>query len=176
MVRFEYFTEEDFEKMIDWHANTSPGFLMQWAGPEFSYPLTSQQLQKYLVDTNYSEAKRFIYRVVDEDSDQVIGHLSLGSIDQEQKSARIGKVIVGDPNARGKGYGEQMIREAVRIAFEDLKLHRVTLGVFDFNEGALRCYQKVGFVIDGLLRDCRRVNEAYWSLYEMSILEDEWQR
>ncbi|CAM5179487.1 hypothetical protein UACE39S_03551 [Ureibacillus acetophenoni] len=45
---------------------------------------------------------------------------SLGRIDTRNKSARIGKVLVGDPIARGKGIGEQMIREVLKIAFDGL--------------------------------------------------------
>ena len=65
--------------------------------------------------------------------------------------------------------------EAVlRVGFEQLGLHRVSLNVFDFNHSAIACYEKVGFCKDGLLRDTVRVGEKYWSHYVMSILEDEW--
>jgi RimJ/RimL family protein N-acetyltransferase len=48
--------------------------------------------------------------------------------------------------------------------------------LFDFNEAAIRCYEKCGFVKERLLRDARRVGNEYWSLYIMSILETEWGR
>ncbi|MCW3108086.1 MAG: family N-acetyltransferase, partial [Segetibacter sp.] len=35
--------------------------------------------------------------------------------------------------------------------------------------------EKCGFVKEGLMRDVLRYqDDTYWSLYEMSILEDEW--
>jgi RimJ/RimL family protein N-acetyltransferase len=55
-------------------------------------------------------------------------------------------------------------------------LHRISLGVFDFNERAIRCYEKVGFSREGLLRDARRFKDYYWNLIEMSMLEHEWRR
>lgn len=69
-----------------------------------------------------------------------------------------------------------MVAALLNIAFNDLSLHRVGLGVFDFNESAIRSYEKVGFVKEGLLRDVRKMGDEYWSLWEMSILEDEWRR
>jgi RimJ/RimL family protein N-acetyltransferase len=62
------------------------------------------------------------------------------------------------------------------MGFEKFGLHKISLGVFDFNEGAIKCYEGVGFKKEGLLRDSRRVGDSYWNLYEMSILEDEWRK
>ncbi|MNP78416.1 hypothetical protein D3C76_1760270 [compost metagenome] len=69
-----------------------------------------------------------------------------------------------------------MIDEALRIGFEEEKLHRISLGVFDFNVSAIRCYEKAGFVQEGLIRDARRYEDTFWNLIEMSILENEWKK
>jgi len=50
----------------------------------------------------------------------------------------------------------------------------VTLDVFDFNTPAMKCYEKVGFKKEGLLRDARKYGDKYWNLIKMGILEDEW--
>ncbi len=104
----------------------------------------------------------------------MIGHISLGRVDRVNKSARIGKVLVGSSQYRGKGIGAEMVKAVLAIAFEEMQLHKVTLGVFDFNASAIRCYEKVGFVQEGLLRDARKNGDEYWNLIEMGILEDEW--
>ncbi len=65
-------------------------------------------------------------------------------------------LVIGDGNIRGLCIGKQMIGATLNIAFDQLKLHRVSLGVFDFNESATACYEKAGFVKDGLLRDARK--------------------
>lgn len=176
MIRLDYFTAEDFDQLIKWNTGTSPAFLLQWAGPTFNFPLTKEQLSTYIEDSNHQNATKLIYKVMDIKTDNTIGHISLGNIDYTNNSARIGKVLVGDTSMRGKGIGEWMIKAIVKIGFEDLHLHRLSLGVFDFNKGAVSCYKKAGFLIDGLLRDYRKINDQYWSLYEMSILEAEWKK
>ncbi|QQK79309.1 GNAT family N-acetyltransferase [Salicibibacter cibi] len=167
MITLQPFQRTHMKKLIEWI--DSPEFLLQWGGPIFTYPLDEKQIERYM-----EEPDRYIYSVVDQETETIIGHISLGRIDRANRSARVGKVLVGDPSARGKGVGERMMREILAIAFDDMKLHRVSLGVFSFNEPAIACYEKVSFKRDGLLRDLRKMGDDYWSLWEMSMLEDEW--
>jgi RimJ/RimL family protein N-acetyltransferase len=173
MIKLEYFKRSDFKQLIDWI--DSPSFLLQWGGPGFDYPLDHSQLERYIENANHENAETMIYKVMDEETGKAIGHISLGKIDRKNRSARIGKVLVGDRHARGKGIGRQMMKEVLLIAFDELHLHRVSLGVFDFNTSAIACYEKAGFSKETLLRDFRKNGEEYWSLWEMSILEGEWQ-
>ncbi|MDG5471217.1 GNAT family protein [Jeotgalibacillus sp. ET6] len=172
MIELRFFNRSDFQQLISWIE--SPAFLMQWSGPGFRFPLNEQQLDDYVKEANEYDSKAWIYTVVDEETGNAIGHISLGRIDRENKSARVGKVLLGDKSVRGRGIGQQMITEILKIAFDKLDLHRVSLGVFDFNTSAITCYEKAGFKKEGLLRDVRKMGDEYWSLWEMSILENEW--
>ncbi|RLL41326.1 N-acetyltransferase [Oceanobacillus piezotolerans] len=172
MIRLRFFKRSDFQQLIDWIE--TPEFLSQWGGSMFSFPLTEQQLEEYLKDANNDHSRFLIYCVVEEETGSVIGHISLGNIDRNNKSARVGKVLVGDKNVRGKGIGLQMMNEILKVAFDELKLHRVSLGVFDFNTSAITCYEKAGFTKEGLLRDYRKCGDEYWNMWEMSMLENEW--
>jgi RimJ/RimL family protein N-acetyltransferase len=67
-----------------------------------------------------------------------------------------------------------MFEKVLAFGFEELGLHRISLGVFDFNERAIQSYERIGFTREGLLRDVRLVDGQYWSLIEMSMLESEW--
>lgn len=174
MIELKYFEQSDMEQLINWIPSTD--FTLQWSGPTFRYPLTIQQLENYLKNANRMDSDTYIYKAIDQESHQVIGHISLGKIDRVIQSARIGKVLVGSTEVRGKGIGTEMVKAVLAIAFEELKLHKVTLGVFDFNTPAIHCYEKVGFVKEGMLRDARKNGDNYWNLIEMGILEDEWRR
>ena len=55
------------------------------------------------------------------------------------------------PTAGGAGYGAEATALMLDHAFGALGLHRVALAVFEFNERAIRAYQKVGFAIEGRL-------------------------
>lgn len=173
MLRLEPFSQADFQQLIDWIPDSS--FALQWGGPTFTYPLTVEQLDKYVKDSNSINATKYIFKAVDETTNEVIGHISIGNVDRINESARIGKVLVGKIDSRGNGYGTQLMLAALAFAFEELKLHKVTLGVFDFNISAIRCYEKVGFKKEGFLRDARKNGDEYWNLIEMGMLKSEWQ-
>ncbi|WAH35223.1 GNAT family N-acetyltransferase [Alicyclobacillus dauci] len=172
MVELQYFERSDFQQLIEWIQ--SPKFLLQWGGPRFNYPLDDKQLEQYIAEANRPDSNILVFRVYHSYSDKIVGHISLGQIDMKNQSARIGKVLVGDPSMRGQGIGQSMMKAILKIAFENLQLHRVSLGVFNFNQSAIAMYEKVGFTKEGVLRDARKIGNDYWDLCEMSILAHEW--
>lgn len=167
MIELDFFKREDFKVLIDWM--DTPELLQQWGGSGFTYPLTEDQLEKYINLKNVIP-----YKVVNKENGNTVGHISLCNIDKRNNSAKIGTVLVGDKGSRGKGIGEEMINEILKIAFEEFKFHRVDLVVYDFNESAIRCYEKAGFKKEGLMKECRRFKDEYWSLFTMAILKSEW--
>ncbi|EDL64183.1 acetyltransferase, GNAT family protein [Bacillus sp. SG-1] len=174
MIELQYFTEEDFDQLIGWF--DSKREYIQWGGGGFGYPLTRSKLHTHIEGANEQDSKKLIYKVVETDSGKAVGHISLESIDRENRSARVCRVLVGEDSMRGKGVGEAMMNEILKVAFNQHKFHRVSLGVYDFNHSAIKCYEKAGFQREGLKRDVQRYEEEYWSLWEMSILEDEWNK
>ena len=173
MVVLEPFTEADFDRLIGWIPSSD--FLLQWAGPDFEYPLNREQLNEYLKGTQGDLPSKLIYKVVDSENGTAIGHIELGAIDRRNGSARVCRVLVGDSVYRGRGVGTVMMEKIVEIGFCQLGLHRIELAVFDFNTSAIRCYEKVGFVKEGHLRECRKAGDGYWSSYIMAILRREWE-
>jgi RimJ/RimL family protein N-acetyltransferase len=81
-----------------------------------------------------------------------------------------------DPATWGRGIGTVATRIALRHAFEQLHLHRVELHVVPFNARAIACYEKCGFVREGIEREGSWVADAWQSFIIMSILEQEYAR
>lgn len=139
MIRLEPFKQEDFKRLISWI--DSEELLIQFAGAIFTYPLTEEQLESYLEDP-----KRFAFKVIDTNSDHVIGHAEI--YQTENHTAKICRVLIGDRSLRGKGFGQELIRELISFSINHLQVPTVELNVYDWNTGAIRCYEKVGFVMD----------------------------
>ena len=131
----------------------------------FDFPITHQQLDTYTKNEN-----RLIYKVINLDTNNTIGHVELDKIDYKNKNARISRVLIGDQSNRNNGFGKKIINAIVNIGFEELKLHRLDLGVYDFNLSAIKCYKNCGFEIEGLFKENMKVGNDYWSTYNMSIL------
>jgi RimJ/RimL family protein N-acetyltransferase len=164
--------EADIDRLISWVPSAK--FLLQWAGPAYHFPLTREQVAEFLALTAGDEPAVLMFKALDEETFEVVGHIELLNIDRQNRSLTIGRVLVGSSQQRGRGIGRQIVAEALKIAFNELGMHRVGLGVFDFNASAIACYEKVGFRQEGVLRDYRRIDDEYWTLVMMSILEDEW--
>jgi RimJ/RimL family protein N-acetyltransferase len=172
MITLAYFTQDDFAPLMEWIHDDE--ILMNWSGALFSFPLTQESMQWYIEDVNdLAKSDAFVYKAIDTETGVTVGHISLGGISKKNKAGRISRVLVA-PEHQGKGYCRQMVSALLKIGFEDLKLHRICLGVYDFNKAAISCYQKAGMVIEGTNRDCLLFKGNWWSLIEMSMLEDEW--
>ncbi|KAI6081926.1 putative GNAT family acetyltransferase [Hypoxylon rubiginosum] len=75
---------------------------------------------------------------------------------------------------RGKGFGGEAIRWALWYSFQIAGLHRVQLGAFSFNEGAMKLYAKLGFKEEGRQRDFMWFNGGWHDSVMYGMLEDEW--
>ena len=118
----------------------------------------------------------FIYKAVDSRTGAAVGHISIANIDWEQKSGRLSRVLVGSAAERSRGYGQAMVRAVLAVGFEQLGLQRLGLGVYDFNDKALHCYERCGFQHIGTLRHIVRYEDEYWSSVEMSLEAADWRR
>ena len=87
---------------------------------------------------------------------QPVGMTWLSDIDDYNGTAYFA-ISIGEPSARGKGYGTETTRLMLDYAFIRLGLHNVALNVFENNPAGIRAYQKAGF------KEFARVREAYVS-------------
>jgi RimJ/RimL family protein N-acetyltransferase len=169
MIELKPFTESDFTRLINWI--DSPRFLIQWGAWKFKYPLDNTQLNEYLSETKGETPKRMVFKGIKIGTNEVIGHIELDNINRTNSSASVCRVLVGPPDLKGRGFGSAMVREIVSIGFDQLALHRIDLQVYEFNKAAIACYEKVGFVKEGLLRKYREVDNEYWNLTWMGLLK-----
>ena len=107
--------------------------------------------------------------IIADTADDCVGAIRLAPIDSENGSANLG-VGLFDPERLGVGLGTEAIRLVVNHAFNDLDLHRVGLTVLADNIRAIASYRKVGFEIEGRLRDTLRRDGKWYDDVVMAIL------
>jgi RimJ/RimL family protein N-acetyltransferase len=90
--------------------------------------------------------------VLKDDPATLLGEVVLNDIDEDNQVATF-RILVLHAENFGKGYGSQATRLIVQYGFEQLKLYRIELEVYDFNPRAQRVYEKCGFKREGLRRD-----------------------
>ncbi|MFC0186732.1 GNAT family N-acetyltransferase [Fictibacillus aquaticus] len=79
-----------------------------------------------------------------------------------------------DTSVWGKGLGTEITQLVLEYAFEGLKLHRVDLRVLEYNHRAIACYEKCGFVKEGVEREGALIEGKYETDVFMSILDREY--
>ena len=61
-------------------------------------------------------------------------------------------------------------------AFATINLNRIQLLVYEYNERAIRIYDRIGFTKEGVLRQENYREGRYWDTWVMSILREEWKK
>ena len=79
----------------------------------------------------------------------------------------LGMALLAD--FRGQGHGERLMRQTLEAA-RSFGLHRVELTVRQHNTNAIALYRKIGFEIEGLMRDAIKVDGVYENVVLMSLL------
>ena len=106
------------------------------------------------------------------DSDIHVGNIKLDPIDWRHDRAVVG-ILVGEESARGHGIGTEAMQLCLNLAFDVLKLDRVELGVTADNTAAIRCYESLGFVMEGHQRDGTRRSDGFVDNLHYGMLADE---
>jgi RimJ/RimL family protein N-acetyltransferase len=135
-------------------------------------PLTGEEIQRFFY-TRIMGADSMAMAIHVRETDRLIGSCAFTQLDGDNGST-LYHITIGDRSAWGQGYGTEATELMVGHAFERLHLHRVALTVFQFNERAIRSYQKAGFRIEGRARDAIFRDGRYWDEIHMSVLSDEW--
>jgi RimJ/RimL family protein N-acetyltransferase len=116
---------------------------------------------------------RWFFVVCRRADDRPVGSIDLHEVDLRNGSASLG-IAIGDPDDTGRGYGTDALRALLGFGFGQLRLERIELEVYDFNDGARRVYERVGFVHEGTLRRALYRDGAFHDVHRMAILRDEW--
>ena len=127
--------------------------------------LTLDSEKKYLVENNSAQAS---FVIVTLDNDEMIGTVGLERINNIHRTATLG-VFIGNKNYWNNAYGTEAIRLILDYGFNYMNLHSIKLDVMDFNQRALKCYQKGGFKECGRRRECKYINGKYYDSITMAI-------
>ncbi len=112
--------------------------LFQFSAHGFTFPLTERQ---FVIYEAAHPDRRFYMAYNSEKQPYAFGEI----IPQDQVSVRIGRLLVGGKENRGKGLGGKLIGELLKQVRKKHLVTRVDLFVLESNLGAQKCYLKAGF-------------------------------
>jgi RimJ/RimL family protein N-acetyltransferase len=116
----------------------------------------------------------YVFTIYERSSGRPIGNCDLFGVDFRNRRGEVG-IMIGEPDARGRGYGTEAMRLLLDFAFTVLGLHSAMLRCHEFNHAARRCYEKVGFQESGRWRQSLWWGDRYWDQVYMDILASEFE-
>jgi len=116
---------------------------------------------------------RWFFVICRLEDDRAVGSIDLHQVDYRNGSCSLG-IAIGDPAETGQGYGSDALRTILGFGFDQLRLERIELEVYDFNAEARRLYERVGFRHEGTSRHALYSDGALHDVHRMSVLRDEW--
>lgn len=118
--------------IVKWTNEKGKDFLEQWAGKSLDFPLTESQIDDL----------KDIYSIFCEN--EFVGIIQ--KIRKEMDNVHIGRFLI-NPELTGRGLGKKALIEFINLIFQDEDVNSITLNVFDYNAGAKKLYEKVGFKV-----------------------------
>lgn len=135
-------------------------------------PLTPSQARGYFMSIVLpASAAGTAWAIHDRVSGNLLGTTAITQIDFDMMSCLF-RIVIGEKQAWGHGFGTDATRLVVDEVFESLGLDRIKLEVFDHNPRARRSYEKVGFVETG--RSVEWAGKTRLDVVAMELQRDQW--
>ncbi len=141
--------------------------------PIFREPIDDGQLEMLLTQSKDGRLTDLGLKAVDEDTGQALGFVHV-VLDWKNELGHIQQILIGSPELRRQVVGSVLMQHTLGVLFGDHRLHRVQLFVDEVNPSAIAFYKKMGFQVDGFMRESRKVGDTFEGWYCMSLLEREW--
>lgn len=133
MISFRPMAQNDLDKVLEIEKQS------------FVNPVSKNKLIK---EISYNHLARYYIMLLD---DIIIGYFGMWIISDEGHILN----IAIDPKYRGKGYGNDLLIELIKIAKENL-VNKLTLEVRETNDPAKNLYKKYNFKVLGRRKDYYR--------------------
>jgi RimJ/RimL family protein N-acetyltransferase len=136
-----------------------------------AFPVTPADLRRYL-ERFQNSTTDLIFAIVDRQSDQHMGNVTLNHINWIHRTADTG-IMIGRKEFCGKGYAFEAWSLLIEYAFTRLGLRRIIAGAIAGNTASVKVLTKLGFKIEGTRRQHALVDSEYRDGIQFGLFRDE---
>lgn len=157
---------EDAQEIVDFY-NYVGGETSYLSFEKDEYPLDVEAQKESIVATNASDINKMLLAVAD---GKIIG---IGTISSSSKikARHCGELgIVVAKAYQGQGIGTSIINQLIEWAKNNGTTTRIQLDTRKDNELAVALYKKLGFELEGCLKNSTLLNGKYYDLYVMGMM------
>jgi RimJ/RimL family protein N-acetyltransferase len=136
------------------------------------FPATAESLKRYLERFRGSTTD-VAFAIVEKSTGQHIGNVALNHIDWIHGTADTG-LIIGRKDYWRKGYATEAWGLVLEYAFRRLGVRKLIAGAVVDNAGSIAALKKLGFMVEGTLRQECLIDGAYRDALRFGLLREEY--
>jgi RimJ/RimL family protein N-acetyltransferase len=169
-VRLRAYTRDDLPLARGFINNVEVGRMLREG---ILFPFRPEDEESWYNSLNANSTTVYSMAIETKDNGTYIGGCGVFDISAKNRTAMIG-IFLGAEYC-GKGYGADAFGTLLDFCFLELNLNKVSLSVFSINGRAICCYEKLGFVVEGVHRQELYRDGDYHDILRMGILRNEWE-
>jgi [ribosomal protein S5]-alanine N-acetyltransferase len=164
--------ESDAEEIFPWVSDPAFPRFMSWSAHR-----TLDETRELLGIAVARQAVRHALTFAVTRQGRIVGCVGLLDITFAVRAQRVDRAELGywtAPPAQGQKVAQRASRAVMKWAFEELGLHRITVGVIAENEPSRKVIEALGFrFLARIPEDCYRENR-WWDVLRYELLRVEW--
>ncbi len=142
-----------------------------WSAPPLTDLAGAAALQAQ-IEALFQARSLLQWGIVRAGEDRVLGTCTLADIDLKHQRAAIGFAL--GRASWGQGFAREAVQALVDFAFTELELHRLAADADPRNQRSLNLLAALGFVREGLQRECYLVMDEWQDAVLFGLLDREW--
>ena len=160
---------EDLDDLVAFHGDPEVVRFIPW--PLRDRAATEETLRVKLDQSELREPGQWLVLAVElRETGRVIGEVLLKWAAERQ--GELGFAFARD--VQGRGYAAEAADAVLRVAYDELGLHRVSAVVIEGNDASTRLLRRLGFREEGRFVDGVHFKGAWATQLVFGLLEDEW--
>lgn len=167
LISFTKLQEKDLTHRVKWLNNPR---INKFIGDELEKTTNIIKEKTWFENyKKYNDKKFFIVNC----NKKPVGVVGLSNISTINKNSDL-FLVIGEDDYVGKGIGKIAVNYILKYGFLKLKLHKINLGVLENNVIAVNLYKKIGFEIEGIMKEEVFCNGKFENFFSMAIFYKKW--
>jgi len=161
--------KEDLSRRIDWLNDLDVQSTLNYDYPT-SIAKTEKWFDKVVIDPTRRDFSIFLNK-----ENRYIGFCGLINISYPVAKAEL-YITIGEKDTWGRGYGTEVYEILMKYGFEELGLNKIYVHYLTHNQGTQKIMEKIGWQLEGLLRQDIYSHGKIVDRYISAILKEDWMR
>lgn len=164
-IRLRNLEKEDLGLKVKWFNDPEVNATL-----DCSLPLTLAKTEEWFQNAVSDDSRRdFIVETLDGEPIGTTGLIGINRIHQTAECY----CVIGEKKYRGKGIGTLTHSLLIKWAFDELGLNKIWATVHTDNLAILKVIEKLGFQIEGTLREQKYIDGKYIDIIRVGLLRSE---